>query len=97
MDRIQTLLKEIKSDNSIMSINYRSSLLNKVADIFEKYGFGAAEVFLIDKFKSDEHQQQAKALFKILRKFDNYQEIKLNRSIGRYIIKTLITLKKVGV
>ena len=88
MDRIQTLLKEIQNDRSLMDVHYTRASLNNTAEIFERYGFGTTKVFLLEK-----RSKEADALLKILGKFENIPEIVINRSIGRTIIKTLDTLK----
>lgn len=91
MDRIQRLLREIQNDRSLMDIRYSSSFLNSVGEIFERYGFGTTKVFLLEKCS-----READALLRIVDKL-NIPEIVRNRSIGRMIIKTLITLKRTEV
>ena len=94
MDRIQRLLREIQNDRSLMDIRYSSSFLNRVGEIFERYGFGTTKVFLLEK-----RSREADALLKIIDKIENENitEIVRNRSIGRMVIKTLITLKRTEV
>lgn len=98
MDRIERLLKEIKEDKSVWEDDkgryhkFSSKFLNDVGAIFEQHGFGVTRVFLINQTGRD--RSQAYALLHVLRKLESYQEIKVNRAIGRYIIKTLDTLAR---
>jgi len=92
MDRIQKLLSEIKNDRSLMGVRYSSSFLNNVGEIFERHGFGTTKVFLLEK-----RSREADAILKIVNKLETIPEIGRNRSIGRMIIKTLITLKRTEV
>ena len=92
MDRIQRLLREIQNDRSLMDVHYTRASLNKTAEIFERYGFGTTKVFLLEK-----RSREADALLKIVYKFENIPDIVRNRSIGRMIIKTLITLRRTEV
>ena len=77
----------------IQNTKFRNTFLNNVGDIFERYGFGATKMFLLGKRESRDLRQQADALLRLIKKFEEYEEIKQNRSIGRYIIKILNTLK----
>jgi len=92
MDRIQTLLKEIQNDRTLMDVRYTPRFLNNVAEIFERYGFGTTKVFLLEK-----RSREAYAILKIVDKFETIPEIVRDRSIGRMIIKTLITLRRTEV
>lgn len=93
MDNIQKLIEEIKGDRSIMNVYYTSNFLNNVGDFFEKYGFGATKLFLLDKQSRRELKDQATALVRVLAKLEEYNEVKTNRAIGRLIFKTLLSLK----
>lgn len=92
MDRIQRLLREIQNDRSLMDVHYTRASLNNTAEIFERYGFGTTKVFLLEK-----RSREAYALLKIVDKFETIPDIVRNRSIGRMIIKTLITLRRTEV
>ncbi len=101
MDKIEKFLQEIKNDKTIWldkygkDINLSSKFLNTVGDIFEKYGFGTTKVYLVNQSGRD--RIQADVLLKVLERFNECQEIINHRAIGRYIIKTLDTLKRTEV
>lgn len=97
MDAVEKLIKEIKADNEVQNCRFSSNFLNNVADVFEKHGFGVTKVFLLEKEGRRELKYQASALLSVLEILDKSEEVKQNRSIGRYIIKTLITIKSMEV
>ena len=98
MDNIEKLLKEIKEDTAIWSlgvgkeVRFSGKFLDSVGEIFEKHGFGTTKVFLTNQAGRD--KMQAFSLVKVIDRFKKYPEIVSNRAIGRYIIKTLDTLKR---
>lgn len=102
MDRIEKLIKEIKDDQSIWqdgqgrSTRFSGKFLNSVGDIFEQHGFGVTKVYLQNQ-SDRENKGQAIALLKVLKKMESYQEMKSNRAIGRYIMKSLQTLRRMEV
>ena len=101
MDNIDKLLKEIKDDQSIWKgekgkpIYFSGKFLDTVGEIFEKHGFGTTRVYL--KNQSGRDRIPAPAMLHVLEKLEKSSEVINNRSIGRYIIKTLEILKKEGV
>lgn len=101
MDRIEKLIKEIQDDRSVWQdprgrpTRFSGKFLNSVGDIFEQHGFGVTRVYLQNQSVRD--RSQAVGLLKVLEKMEMYQEIKSNRAIGRYIIKSLYTLKQMEV
>lgn len=97
MDPIESLIKEIKAEKEVRACFFSSNFLNNVADIFERHGFGTTKVFLMEKKERRELKDQAIALLSVLKILNKSEEIKQNRSIGRYIIKTLITIKSMEV
>lgn len=98
MDAIEGLIKEIKADSEVQNCRfYSSNFLNNVADVFERHGVGATRVFLLEKQGRRELKYQATALLSVLKILDKSEEVRQNRSIGRYIIKTLITIKSMEV
>lgn len=97
MDSIEKIIKEIKSDRNVQCCKFSSNFLNNVADVFEKYGFGTTKVFLQEKKGRYQFKDQATAILSVLKIFNKSMEIMQNRSIGRYIIKTLITIKSMEV
>ncbi|HSW58290.1 MAG TPA: hypothetical protein VLH15_07800, partial [Dehalococcoidales bacterium] len=72
-----------------------ANFLNDVGEVLEKDGFGSAQVFLIGKLeRGDEARQQANALLNVVMpELVKSPRVKQKRSIGRYILKILITLK----
>lgn len=98
MDAIEQVIKDIRGNKDVLNCKfYSANFLNNVADVFERHGFGATKVFLLDKKQRRELTHQAQAIQGVLRIMENSDEIKQNRSIGRYIIKTLTTIKSMGV
>jgi len=97
MDAIEKLLKEISADKEVRNCKFFSNFLNNVADVFERHGFGATKVFLLEKKERRELRSQATALLSVLNTLSKSEEVHQNRSIGRYIIKTLITIKTMEV
>jgi len=93
MDLIESLMEEIKSDEKVQRTNFKSNFLNNVADVLEKHGFGTTKTFLLEKRERRSLHYQADALLSVIEKLEKCDEIRQNRSIGRYIIKTLIALK----
>jgi hypothetical protein len=101
MDNIEKLLSAIKQDASIWSgpggsqVYFSGKFLDTVGEIFEKHGFGTTKVYLINQSGRD--RVQAGRLLKVIEKFQNCPEVTSNRAIGRYVIKTLPHIKRMGV
>ena len=101
MDNIERLLKEIKGDQSIWKsrdgrpISFSGKFLDTVGEVFGKHGFGTTKIYLINQSGRD--RIQASVMLHVLEKLERYSEIINNRAIGRYIIKTLETLKRMEV
>lgn len=101
MDNIERLLKEIKEDQTIWKskddkpIHFSGKFLETIGEIFEKYGFGTTKVYLINQSGRD--RIQASVMLYVLEKLEKSPEVKNNRAVGRYIIKTLETLKRMEV
>ncbi len=93
MDKIGKLIEEIKKDRKVQKTRFNSNFLNNVGEVFEKHGFGVTKMFLIDKKNKRDLRYQADALLNVIALFEKYEEIKQNRAIGRYIIKTLNIIK----
>jgi hypothetical protein len=93
MDVIEELIEEIKKDTKVQKTRFNSNFLNNVGEVFERHGFGVTRTFLIEKRGRRDLRYQADALLGIVEKFEKNEKIQQNRSIGRYIIKTLISLK----
>ena len=102
MDNIEKLLREIKEDPAVWNpgrdkrpLFFSGKFLNDVGEIFEKHGFGTTKVYLMNQSGRD--RGQALGLKRVLEKFERCPEIIANRAIGRYVIKTLETLKRMEV
>lgn len=93
MDVIEELIEAIKNDRKVQRTKFTSNFLNDVGEVFERHGFGVAKTFLIEKRERRELRYQADALLDVIAKFEQINKIKQNRSIGRYIIKTVNSLK----
>jgi len=93
MDVIEELIEAIKNDRKVQRTKFTPNFLNDVGEVFERHGFGVAKTFLIEKRERRELRYQADALLDVIAKFEKIDEIKQNRSIGRYIIKTVNSLK----
>jgi|Deesub1362A_J573_1020465.scaffolds.fasta_scaffold01072_6 hypothetical protein len=91
MDVIEKLINEIKADPRIKKAKFKSSFLNNIAEIFEKYGYGTTKMVLLEK--AERGELQAKPLLLVLEKLNACEEIRRRRSIGRYVIKTLNAIK----
>ena len=100
MDNIEKLLREIKEDPAVWNpgrgpLSFSGKFLDTVGEIFEKHGFGTTKVYLMNQSGRD--RGQALGLKRVLEKFERCPEIMANRAIGRYVIKTLETLKRMEV
>lgn len=101
MDSVERLLKEIKDDQSIWKLRdgryvaFSGKFLDTVGEIFEKHGFGVTKVYLANQTGRD--RTQAFSMIKVLERLQKCSEISNNRAIGRYIIKTLDTIKRMEV
>jgi len=101
VDSIERLLKEIKDDQFIWKlrsgrhVTFSGKFLDTVGEIFEKYGFGTTKVYLINQCGRD--RIQASVMLHVIEKLEKSPEVRNNRAIGRYIIKTLETLKRMEV
>lgn len=103
MDNIERLLKEIKEDPSVWNpgterrpISFSNKFLDTVGEIYERYGMGAAKVYLMNQSGRD-RIGEAEGILRVLMKFQKYPEVITNRPIGRYVIKTLSILKRMEV
>ncbi len=105
MDRIEKLLKEIEEDrevweyrdrdNKVRRIEYSGKFLNDVGQIFERHGAGATKLYLLHQTDRGKYQaMRANRLKRVIDRMEQYQEIRSNRAIGRYVIKTVEILGK---
>ena len=92
MDNVGALLKEIARLPELASLDRRAaSFMNDVANIYEKHGPGTTKAFLLTQ--QAKRRLEVPILLKLLEKFDACAEVRMNRGIGRLIIKCLFELE----
>ncbi|MBC7265285.1 MAG: hypothetical protein H5T64_13160 [Chloroflexi bacterium] len=93
-DPIEQILRKLKTNQEVMRTRFTASLLNNVGEILERDGFGAAKVYLLDRLERPELQAQARVLLNVvLPTLEASPSVQQRRSLGRYIVKTLIALQ----
>jgi hypothetical protein len=65
-DPLEELIKDIQSRVDIIDTHFSSSRLNLVGEVFERDGFGAARLYLLEKLDRDDAGRQATALLDVL-------------------------------
>ncbi len=92
MDNVAKLLNDISRLPELASLDkWASGFLNDVAEIYERHGQGATKAFLLTQ--QSRRAVEARLLLKLLDLFEGCPEIRVNRAIGRQIIKCLFELK----
>lgn len=92
MDNVGVLLNEISRMPELASLDRRAGgFLNDVAEIYERHGPGTTKAFLLTQ--QARRRLEVPLLLKVLDKFEACPEVRLNRSVGRQIIKCLFELK----
>jgi len=95
-DPIELILKRLQNNQQVKKTRFTSSFLNNVGDVLDKEGFGAVKTFLMDRMERRDLRSQAQAILEeVLPLLEACDKIRARRSIGRYVIKTLNTLKEV--
>jgi hypothetical protein len=92
-DPIEELIKQIQTDTAIISTHFTSSRLNLVGEVFERDGFGATRLYLLEKQDRDGSDPQATALLKVLDLMGDCPAIKQRRALGRALFKVLGALR----
>lgn len=92
MDNVERLIAEIENDREIMSTKF-SGLADDTANVLEKYGFGVAKAFLMEKQSHKNLRVQAGTLLKVLEKVERYPAITSDRKTVRLIIKAVDALR----
>lgn len=92
-DSVDELIQRIRKNESVQKTKFNASFLNNTAAVFESKGFGATEVFLLNKKGRDELRVEASALLEVLELLRGYKPVESNRSIGGLIIKTINEIK----
>ena len=93
MDNVERVLSDIGGDADIMRVRF-TGLLDDVANILEKHGFGVTKAFLMEKQGHRELEQQAKALLRVLEKIERFPDVSGDRKTVRLIIKAVNMLKQ---
>lgn len=95
-DPVEVILRNLKNNHQVKTTRFTSSFLNTVGDVLDQEGFGATKTFLMDRMGRRDTGFQARIVLKmVLPVLEASDKVRARRSIGRYIIKTLNTLKEV--
>jgi hypothetical protein len=95
-DPIESILDRLKRNDRVNATSFSSSFLNNVGDVLDKEGFGTAKAFLLEKVGRRNIGRQAQVILEeVIPILETSEKIRARRSIGRYVIKTLNTLKEV--
>ena len=97
MDDVEETLQKLKSDPQINRTSFTGKFLNTIADIFEQDGVGTVKAFLIERSGRPQLRDQANALIRAVSILAENPKIVRQRSIGRLIIKSLPSLKRMEV
>jgi hypothetical protein len=95
-DPIEELIKQIQARRELTRINFSSTALNSVGEVFERDGFGATHLYLLEKQRRDESRAQATALLAVLDLMGGCPAIKQRRALGRALFKVLGALRPVA-
>jgi hypothetical protein len=93
-DPIEELINKIQGHRVITNTHFTSSRLNLVGEIFERDGFGATRLYLIEKQHRDDSRAQASALLKVLDLMADCAAIKQRRALGRAVFKVLAKISQ---
>ncbi len=91
-DPIRELLQQIGASKTVTSTKLFANFLDQVGEVFELYGFGTTEVFLLEKQERADTSRQAQAALEVLAMMETVPLIHKRRAIGRTIFKTLPTI-----
>ena len=92
MDTVGMLLDEISRMPELAVLDSRAGgFLNDVAEIYERHGAGATKAYLLTQ--QARRRSEVALLLKLLDKFEGCAQVRLNRAIGRQIIKCLFELR----
>ena len=96
-DPIEDVLNELRRKPGVQQCHFARSFLNNVGEVFEREGFATTELFLRDKMEQDATRRQARVLLEdVMPVLKSCERIRLNRAIGRLVIKSLDTIKRTG-
>ncbi len=89
-DPAAKVIEEIKNNEKIEGY-LSNKFLNTVGDIFEKEGPTVTKNFLWERRSRRDTRHQAEVLLEVIKIIENYPSI--DRKIGRFIIKSLNSIK----
>lgn len=96
LDNVIIKIKEETKKRNYRIINRISNtLLNNIADVYEKYGYIMTVYFINDKLsrlareKNDKNKEALCLILDVLNILEQFSIIQKNRHIGRYLIKNL--------
>lgn len=92
-DSIEVLIEEIRALPKVRNTRFSASFLNNAADVLERDGFGALQIFLQEKMQRRDLRLQAEALLEVANLMRKHPEVYQRRAIGRTLFKTLNALK----
>jgi len=94
MDSVAALLDEIARLPEMATLDARAgSFLNDVGEIYERHGGGTTRAYLLNQL-ARRNRREASLVLKVVERLDASPPVRMNRAIGRQIIKCLFELKK---
>lgn len=91
-DPVAILIETIKGLERLRNVRFSSTFLNCVGDLFEREGQAVTDCYLA--VQEDRERAQAIEIRKLLPLLCECSEIRINRAIGRLIIKALPTITR---
>lgn len=95
-DPIEELIEKLRHSRDIDGRVLTSNALHDVGEVFERYGFAATRLYLLDKQNRRDSRAQASALLKVLDLMSDCAPITQRRAIGRAVFKVLIAIRQGG-
>ncbi len=89
MSSIDSLVERIARDRRLGSLQFSSRELNDLAEIYEKYGYTVAEIYLRRKIERARNNQERYKLQMLLNILSLIEDSRIPRQIGAYIIRNL--------
>src|SRR5260370_42367265 len=93
-DPIEELIEQLRHDRDIDGRVLTPNALHEIGEVFERYGFGATRLYLLDKQNRRDSRAQASALLHVLDLMRDYPAISQRRAIGRALFKSLIAIRQ---
>jgi len=89
MSSIDSLVEEIMGDSRFRGHKYSSRELSELAEIYERYGYTMAKIYLQGKISRSKRRDEQYKLRTLLHLLNFIENSHIPRSIGAYIIKNL--------